>query len=201
MERITEYKFSISPNIFDYVVLPSVFQRGFYTREAMDNLKTLWHSPKYRLIRKLLVRRKFPGYLTPYGGQFWMALPVETLFQILVFLAEHPDYLEYHRYTLIPDEIFFLSIIQSLFKNPGKANLIEPSVTYADWEDKDSPSPRIFTAADLSMLKGLPEHVLFARKFDMDQDSQILDLIDTKILGNMKSEVGDRQAKSKIQYL
>jgi hypothetical protein len=113
----------------------------------------------------------------PYGGSNWWALPNETVKLIFDFLEVHPDYMEYHRFTHCPDEVFFNSIVANLIDT----DFIEQSLTYTNWERKNCPLPVTFGFDDFEELRFQP-HKLFARKFDDSFDSKILNKIDQELL-------------------
>lgn len=74
---------------------------------------------------------------------------------------------------------FFQSIIINLAEN-SKEIKIKPSQTYVNWERKNVALPVIFNDKDLQELSQVDQ--LWARKFDVDYDEKILDLIDNKLL-------------------
>ena len=96
---------------------------------------------------------------------------------MLLFLEEHKDYLTYHKYTLLPGEIFFHSIIRH-FSHGENDLIIKPSTTYCNWERLGVTLPVTFNSSDIEELSRQPDEKLFARKFDINIDDKILDLID-----------------------
>jgi hypothetical protein len=180
MNRLTEYKVNRTHERGAFDMLPSFFQRKFYSRAIYEKITHLFRHRKYAFLFKLFRIRKHPRYLQPYGGSQWWAIPIETVKSILDYLHLHPDFLVYHKDTLVPDEILFQSIIMGLYKPPYTK--IASSVTYVDWDKPNVTLPVTFTADDFNVLSSLPVNFLFARKFDMANNSEILDLIDSKIL-------------------
>jgi len=152
-------------------------------------------SASPRLQRKLLdwalllplrfrTARQFPSYVRPYTGSQWWCITRRAAEHICAFLARHPDYLAYHRHSMVPDEMFFQSILLGS-TGPGlEGSFVNGNLTYLEWR---VPYPRpagyryagpaVFTAADFDTLMRV-DNKLFARKFDIDKDSKILDLID-----------------------
>lgn len=181
MERICNYKFNISNKRGDLVLTPSIFQSKFYTLKSLKNIYRLAKGKKFTSILKLLKRRaKFPNYLKPFGGDQWWAITTETAKKVLQFINEHPDYLVFHKETLLPDEIFFQSIIVQL--NSATPHLIKPSLTYVNWQKMNVPLPVTFNIEDISELRNQSKEKLFARKFDISMDENILNAIDQSIL-------------------
>ena len=176
MDRLTNYKIDFSGKRGDFILYPSIFQKKFYSFSNIRNLKKLFSHAKYSELLLLLRKRKFPADLAPYGGSMWWALTIETSKNICKYIGDNPGYLYYHRHTLVPDEIFFTSIVLDLFKN-HKPQICE-TITYVDWERKNVPLPVTFTKADFSLLRSLPDNLLFARKFDAETDEMILNQLD-----------------------
>ncbi len=180
VDRITKYKVNKSNERRHFTLLPSVYDKDFYSLKTAGKINYLLKSGQSKIILKLLKKRIFPNYLEPYGGSQWWALPSETITLILEFISNHPDYLRYHQFTLLPDEIFFQSIIMFLKKeHPIK---IIPSLMYDNWRRKTGPLPVTFGSQDFEEIKQAGEHKIFARKFDTDTDEVILDIIDETML-------------------
>lgn len=183
LDRIEHYKFNLSEARQDYVLVPPVLSKAFagsWIHYVYTIKKLVWRKLN---VGVLLKRRRFPRYLQPVGGSQWWAISVETAKKLLAFLDHHPDYLPYHRYTLLPDEIALQSVIKQVHCTSG-AEAIHPSVTYVNWERAGVPLPVTFNHTDLEELLLQPEGKLFARKFDAETDAIILDLLDQYIQNN-----------------
>jgi hypothetical protein len=161
--------------------------------------KSLYYpSASRRLQRKLLdwalllpLRfpsvRRFPAYVRPYTGSQWWCLTPRAAAYICEFLDRHPDYLAYHQDSLLPDEMFFQSILLGSTGSGLEGSFVNGNLTYLEWR---VPHPRpagytyagpaVFTAADFDALMRV-DNKLFARKFDIEKDGEIFDLIDQKI--------------------
>jgi hypothetical protein len=178
--RLTHYKINMSFKSKDVVLIPSLFEKVFYAKRTIKNIISLLLSGKFTFIYKILRKRKEPQYVQPYGGEHWWALPINTVYYIMEFLEKHKDYYVYHKDSLLPEEMFFHSIVMHLFNH--KKCIIKPTLTYVNWERKNVILPVTFNANDFDELKMQPEDKLFARKFDIETDENILDLIDKMIL-------------------
>jgi hypothetical protein len=106
--------------------------------------------------------RRFPPYVRPFGGSQWWNLSRDAARYVLDFLEEHPDYRAYHEHTLLPDELFFQSILM------GTAFALSREVLNDDlrltiWRAGES-HPQMLGLGDLPVMlaSGRP----FARKFD-----------------------------------
>jgi len=179
--RIHRYKVNLSKARNDLLVFPSVYDREFYQQSTLRSLISLAKRKNMaaclQMLPRMLKKRRFPAYVKPWKGSQWWALPIETIRLIDHFTREHPDYLAYHRYTFAPDEIFFQSIIFSLVSSC----MIREEIMYVDWSDISGPS--VLQEEDFEEIVYHSGHSrLFARKFDIEVDSRILDLIDNKNL-------------------
>lgn len=181
LDRLTQYKINLSNARMDFIQLPTLFEKGFYSKPTIHKLLKLLKKKHYTAIFKIFKQRKKPHNLKPYGGGQWWALPIETVREILYFINSNPKYTHYHKDTLLPDEIFFHSILMHL-KETKDALILKPSITYVNWERKNTPLPVTFTQEDIEELKSASNNKLFARKFDMETDEQILDRIDSELL-------------------
>jgi hypothetical protein len=164
--------------------LPSVFDREFYSGKIKKLIKLVLSGKLYPLL-KILKKRKFPHYLEPYAGDQWWALPIETVKKIIEFVDEHRDYSDYHKYSLAPDEMFFQTILM-WFNKETKLFPHHQSTTYVRWipvskEFPKSLTPVTFTKSYLNELLSLPDNKLFARKFNSELDTEILNLLDSEL--------------------
>jgi hypothetical protein len=117
------------------------------------------------------MRRKIPGALVPHFGSSYWYLHRDCLQYIQDYILKKPEYVDFFQHVLIPDECFF----QSLLMNSPLAERIKPrTLTYVNWRP---PWPGIMTIQDLSQLRA--SDCLFARKFDVKVDSEILNKLDS----------------------
>ena len=180
MERITKYKINKATSRGYFLLLSSLFEKDFYTKETLGKLNYLRKTGKWKELKKIFIKRKFPKNIKPYAGGVYCALSIKIIKKILAFIGSHPNYLEYHRYTLCADEIFFHSIIPYLQKN--QSIKIERSLTYVNWNRPSGPLPVTFRIEDFTELKEASKDHLFARKFNAAIDKEVLDKIDTIFL-------------------
>lgn len=134
-----------------------------------------WHFEKLngtavdRILQKIQraadrfgIRRPLPAPLRELhaGSQWWM-LSSPAARQVIDFLQAHPQVTRFFARTLVPDEMFFQTVLAALY--PIEA--IGPSLRLIEWAP-GSWSPRTFTVEDAQMLAMSP--ALFARKFPPD---------------------------------
>jgi hypothetical protein len=114
--------------------------------------------------------RRFPPYVRPFGGWAWWNLSRPAANHVLQFVAAHPDYRDYHRYTLSADEVFVPSII--LGTDYAKEHeVVNDSLRFTIWPEGAS-HPLVLGERDLPAM--LESEKLFARKFDVKTDGLVL---------------------------
>lgn len=141
---------------------------------------------KNRYIRRIvntinffLPRRKIPYNLKPFGGEFYFSFSRKSVAYILNFIKDHPLYIPFFKYSYIPEEIFFQTI---LLNGPKEItnNINNGILTYVDWNNPKAGLPAVLMTPDFEKLKN--SEMLFARKFDINKDKEILGLINNKLL-------------------
>jgi hypothetical protein len=110
-----------------------------------------------------------------YKGSSWFCLHKNHIQYILNFLKNNPDFLNFFSTVLCCDEHFFQTL---LLNSPHKSLIVNDNLRYIVWGDTTS-TPEILGSANLNDI--LNSGKLFARKFDIEIDSKILDLIDLNI--------------------
>jgi hypothetical protein len=133
-----------------------------------------------KLAHLLLPRRAFPAGLTPYAGSAWWCLTGATARRLVEMADAHPELARFYRYSEHPEEMYFQTLLLNSDVDPARIrgeyrqSTLGDYLWFTDWQGQ--PSPRILREADLDLL--LASGRMFARKFDADTDSRILDLID-----------------------
>ncbi|MDR1680778.1 MAG: beta-1,6-N-acetylglucosaminyltransferase, partial [Prevotellaceae bacterium] len=101
----------------------------------------------------------------------WWTLTNACIKYIVDFLAEHPGYVKYFKYTHIPDEMFFHTIIaHSAFSDKVQNDNLRCVVF-----DGEKSNPKVWTMADKDTLLQSPAY--FARKFDLSIDGNIIEFL------------------------
>lgn len=153
-----------------------IFGRYFCIPEKRK-YKHRMFSYLYSTVISVIPKRKFPKEFTLYGGSAFWCLTGECAKWINSFVKHNPKFLKRFNHTLIPDELFFQTLIlNSIFKD----NVINDNLRYIDWYNPNPYVPATFEKQDFERLSRSEK--LFARKFDIARDASILDLIDEKIL-------------------
>jgi len=83
---------------------------------------------------------------------------------------------KFFNHVQFPDEFFFQTLVMN---SEYSDTIINDNLRYIDFSDRKA-HPGLLTTRDLNKL--LTTEKLFARKFDTDIDSGVLDYIDGKIL-------------------
>jgi hypothetical protein len=128
-----------------------------------------------------LFQRHFPTDLQLFGGSQWWTINMDTAKYILSFLNERPEYLRFHKYSLLPDEMFFQTIVLN-GDDKMKASVVNNNKRYIDWSKPKGPYPAILTMDDLPAL--MKSESLFARKFDMDVDVDVINKLNNILKGH-----------------
>lgn len=181
-QRLDFYRFTLSPKRKDYVRIPYVMSRDilnpqliFRVIKKLVRVRCSWNQIGF-ILKTITKKRKKPLF-DWVGGSQWFAISNSTLLKIYAFCIEREDYCEFHKFTHVPDEIFFNTITKKLQQEDATIK-INPGITYANWDGQNVPLPITFTQKDLAQLKEKATRYLFARKFDMETCDNILDMLD-----------------------
>jgi len=124
--------------------------------------------------------RKLPPDLVPYCGSQWWTIDMYALDYILNYIEEQPNYLNFHKFTFAPDELFFHIILLNATDPKLKESICKDNLRFIKWEKLDNAHPEVLSTKDLKDLS--TSNSLFARKFEGVEDEKILDLIDEQLL-------------------
>ncbi|MEM9925688.1 MAG: beta-1,6-N-acetylglucosaminyltransferase [Cyanobacteria bacterium P01_D01_bin.50] len=118
-----------------------------------------------------------------YGGSYFATISSQCAKYLHYFTEEHSRVLDYYKKTFIPEE----SLMQTILVNSNKFNLCNSNYRYTDFTNSRHGHPRILTSKDYSILT--KDNIHFARKFDMNVDSRILDKLDERIFTSGKIDI------------
>lgn len=147
--------------------------------------KRIFNNRLISLLWSLLIllspkKRKFPDNFEPFGGSGYWSLTRECVEYIHNFIKQNRDFVSFFKYVYIPDEIFFQTI---LLNSPFKDHVFNDDLRYVDWSGRNGFYPGILCKDDMEILS--KSTALMARKFDNTIDSEVLDMIDTKLLSDV----------------
>jgi hypothetical protein len=138
-------------------------------------LKRHFYFPTQRSFR---IKRQFPKGFRPFGGSSYWCLPRNCIEYIYELTQQNRPFVDFFKYVDVPDEIFFQTIV---LNSPFERMVVNDNLRYIDWQDPDAGGPAILRKSDFARL--FSSSKLFARKFDVKVDAEVLDLIDFEILG------------------
>jgi hypothetical protein len=119
------------------------------------------------------LERRFPAGLQPYGGSAYWCLSRPSVDYLERFVRENPSFVRFFRYVEVPDEIFFQTI---LMNSPLRDTVVNDDLRYVEWRNWNDARPASLGKEDFARI--MASGKLFARKFDIEQDRDVLDLID-----------------------
>jgi hypothetical protein len=147
-------------------------------RGGLERLED-WHVVTYRRYHVALpLRRRLPGGLVPYGGGAYWCFARPLVDYVQRFVTTNPEYVRFFRHVLIPDELFFQTLIMN---SPLRDTVVNDNLRYLDWSRE--PAPAILGVADVPRM--LASGKLFARKFDETIDADVLDRLDKHADGDI----------------
>ena len=130
-------------------------------------------------------KRIYPDSLSKHFNEFWCALTKESVEKIVDAFDSNPEIREYYKYTHIPDETAFSSI---LLKDAESGENMMPMCHYIDWDVSNGGSPKTLNELDIPKIKAemsAKPYIMFARKFD--EESRILDKIES-LMGDVVND-------------
>lgn len=167
-----------STTFMEHFPLPAKqWRKGGLDRIEVFALASLLGHLIRRLIR-IFYRRQLPLDLKPFAGSQWWSMSRRHAEYVMEFVETHPEYTRFHRWALIPDEMFFQIILLNA-ADEIKNDIAGDNLRYVVWEDSRSYHPKLLRTADIKAI--MASNQLFARKFDTAIDAEILDLIDARV--------------------
>lgn len=142
-----------------------------------------WHVAIAGHIRSVPVRRRFPEPFQPFGGSHWWCLPRAAVEYVSRFARENARFVKFFKHVYLPEEIFFQTV---LLNSRFREKAVNDNLKYMEWLPDDVElgeergRPKTLRSEDFDQLASVPH--LFARKFDVTRDADILDMIDERLL-------------------
>jgi len=151
---------------------------GWFNKQKKKINDKLLHINSDRDYLKILPKKVL------YGGSQWFSLTRKCVRDILMFTHNNRKFVRFFKYTAIPDEMFFHTILMNL---DNEYNIL-PGLTYSDWSRPYPPYPANITAQHVDEIKrgvfsdnGYSQtEYFFVRKISED-DITILDEIDNNL--------------------
>jgi len=109
-----------------------------------------------------------------YKGTNWINLTHKCVTKVFEYLEKNTKYIDRFKWTNCADEIFYHTILNKL----DGLEIINDSLRYINWSDGPE-YPRVLRKDDY--MKIINSNKLFARKFDMNIDNEIIEMIYKKV--------------------
>ncbi|MDR1183019.1 MAG: glycosyltransferase [Bacteroidales bacterium] len=162
-------------NFLEYFPLPSaIWNDGMKRIQYNWHIDDLGYTKAAESVRTQEPHDFLPDIL-PYGGFTWWSFTGECVSHIFNECKQGGKLYEYYRYTLLSDEMLFHTLLMnSKYKN----TIVNYNLRKIDWST-GGPHPKLWKMEDIKELLASPR--LFARKFDENIDSEILDKLEVHI--------------------
>jgi len=145
---------------------------------------------KLAIMKSYFLRRKTQQLPKLYNGSGWFSLTGDCIEYILDFVDKNKDFYRFFHNAMCSDETFFQTII---LNSEYKDKVVNNNLRYIDWcaaglgspktsgwFKRGSTSPRTLLLEDYERLSN--SKCLFARKFDLDTDANIIQRIERSLL-------------------
>jgi hypothetical protein len=150
-----------------------------YEKYHLTDMNFKWKYTLQKVLNTVLPLRKFPITGQFYGGNkaTWWTVTTDSARYVIEQLQQSEKLIRSLKYCWGTDEFVFSSL---LMNSPFKDQVVNNNLRYIDWSE-GKVNPKLFRIADFESLK--QSEMMFARKFDMLKDPEILDKIDRDCLG------------------
>ena len=125
-----------------------------------------------QVMNAILPKRKMPEGIVAMGRSQWFTASRESIAYIVDYVKREQWVSKFFKMSWAADELIFQTI---LFNSPFKGHMVNNNLLYVDWSEGKA-SPKLLTMEDAAALKASDK--LFARKFNSEADSAVLDYID-----------------------
>jgi hypothetical protein len=152
---------------------------GADTFNRLQSARHVYKFPpgmSYRLGRR--------SHATPFSSDapcwhasVWVTLNHKAVEALMRRQRDDPSFVRYYQSTVLCDE----SVTATVLCNDRDIRVVRSDIHHVRWSQAATGHPDTFGAEDFEELASSTKH--FAREFDMDRDSVILDLLDELING------------------
>ena len=152
---------------YEYFLLHDLF--NYRTNKGRQ-----WILKAYHFQKKWNIKRRIPHHFeTIYGGCCWFSLSRGCISYILEYTRKHPAFYRRLKYTFVPEETYFHTVI---LNSTFKENVVNRSLHYVDWRYRNGNCPANLDESDFELLRATD--AFFARKFTKKHSSGLVKLID-----------------------
>lgn len=155
----------------EYFKLPSTHWAG--ENGGLDRINYYYITIWRKNIRVPRLNKTLPYSLVPYGGSLYFCLPKRFVNYALDYMSSHPAIVRFYRWSRLASEMFFQTIIMN---SPLGSDVVNDHKRYFRWERTHT---SILSKRDFEEL--VASQKWFAKKFDIDFDKDILDLLDREV--------------------
>lgn len=127
-----------------------------------------------KLVNLFIDKRKVPDNIKPYGYSTFWTLSLDCALYIVKYVESNAAVQRYFKYTFGSDEFIYQTVVMNSIY---KSDVINNNYRYVDWSAGGF-RPKFLNTEDFDKL--IASDCLFARKFNIDIDENILDLIDNE---------------------
>jgi hypothetical protein len=136
------------------------------------NLKLIGKHRLEMIVNFFFRKRKMPVKMVMYGiSTFWTLSP-ECALYVVNYVEQNKSFERFLKYTWGSDEFLFQTV---LMNSPYKDRIVNNNYRYVDWSAGGA-RPKFLRTEDFDKI--MASHGFFGRKFNIDIDENILDLID-----------------------
>ena len=149
-----------------------------YPRVRRYNMTNYDFKGRYvvqKMLNFALPERKPPVPLKFYGSSMWWTIAPESAKYVMDVMKNNPTLERYFKHTWGPDEFVFQTI---LLNSPLKTRVVNKNMMFLKREH-GAAHPEILQKKDITDM--IQSEKLFARKFDLAIDKDVLDMIDLRL--------------------
>ena len=140
------------------------------------------------------LERKMPPGMKAYAGSMWWIIDDYSMNYILDYVKNNPDYVAFHKKTFAADELFFHMILLNATDERLRQSIVNDDKRFIKWKDLNASHPEQLDEKDLEEIGR--SDALFARKFDITEDDEILNLIEQQRSKPTDEREGNRENRS-----
>lgn len=150
----------------------------YYNFYDLFNTKNIGGKIAIRVLLKLQkilkIKRNISRDLPElFGGEAWWTLSYPCLKYVVDYTEKHPQFLKRLDYSLLPEEIYYQSVIM----NSGfKANVVNYNLRYIDWNQRNGNKPANLDETDYKRI--IKSDAIFARKFEYPVSKELINQIE-----------------------
>jgi len=162
---------------YRYRRLPDGWQPWLRRLRFLNGWTSAWHLHwLYGAYIATRVRQHpFTAAFRCYAGSNWHTLHRQCVEFLRTHVVQGDPVREHFARTMASDE----AVVQTFLVNSGRFRFDRDNLRFIDFTDSTTGSPLVLKTADFERL--MTSGKFFARKFDMDTDARILDLLDERI--------------------